>query len=63
MGKAERHLRHVLTEYVAYYNEHRPHRGLCQRRPEPRAPASVDGVVECRNILGGLIHDYDRTAA
>jgi hypothetical protein len=23
----ERHLRHLLTEYLRHYNEHRPHRG------------------------------------
>ncbi len=59
----ERHLRRVLTEYVAYFNQRRPHQGLGQRCPETLAPASVDGVLERRDILGGLIHDYDRVAA
>ncbi len=28
-----RHLEHVLAEYVAHYNEHRPHRALDQQAP------------------------------
>lgn len=59
----ERHLRHVLTDYVAYYNERRPHQGLDQQCPIPSALAVGDGVVQRRDILGGLIHDYDRAAA
>ena len=29
----ERHLRRVLTEYVAHYNQAHPHQGLTSRRP------------------------------
>jgi len=60
---SERHLGHVLRAYVTYYNQRRPHQGLDQGCPEPLAPASVDGAVERYDILGGLIHDYDRAAA
>ncbi len=59
----ERHLRRVLTEYDAYYNHRRPHQCLGQRCPVPLAPASIDGVVQRRDILGGIIHDYDSAAA
>jgi hypothetical protein len=42
-----RHLERVLAEYVAHYNEHRPHRALDQRAPETlnlgRVPAPVRG--------------------
>src|SRR3954470_7461894 len=33
----ERHLATVLASYTAHYNEHRPHRSLGQRPPEPRS--------------------------
>jgi putative transposase len=62
------HLARVLREYVAHYNEHRPHRSLNQRPPaqhnQPVAgdPISSDRDVQRRDILGGLIHEY-RTAA
>lgn len=59
----ERHLRRVLTEYVAFFNYRRPHQGLGQRCPVPVGPVSVDGVVRRHDILGGLIHDYDRRSA
>ena len=59
----ERHLGQVLRDYVAYHNQRRPHQGLDQQCPVPRAPASGEGVVQRRDILGGLIHDYDRVAA
>ena len=60
---SERHLWRVLSEYVAYYNHRRPHQGLDQRCPVPPASAPTDDVVECRDVLGGLIHDYERRAA
>jgi len=59
----ERHLRQVLREYLRHYNEERPHRGLSLETPEPRAARSRDGVVVRADRLGGLIHEYHRTAA
>jgi hypothetical protein len=59
----EAHLRHVLTRYVAHYNKARPHRGLDQRTPIPHAPGATCGPVRRRDVLGGLIHEYDREAA
>ena len=60
----ERQLRVLLGEYVAHYNEHRPHRSLGQR-----APAGVDVAVfgsaepvQRHATCGGLINEY-RTAA
>jgi putative transposase len=57
------HLRRVMKEYVAYYNRARPHQGLEQRCPIPIASADRDGPVKCRDVLGGIIHDYQREAA
>ena len=44
----ELHLQRVLRHYVAYYNGQRPHQGLDQRTPIPRALASEGGRV-CRS--------------
>ncbi len=59
----ERHLRRVLTAYIAYYNQRRPHQGISQRCRVPREHRPVDGPVRCRDVLGGIIHDYYREAA
>ncbi len=55
-----KHLRKVLKEFVNYYNFSRPHQGIGQQMPFPRAPAENAGAVCCRDVLGGIIHDYYR---
>jgi putative transposase len=57
------HLRRVMQEFVAYHNTARPHQGIAQQIPVSHAPASSSGPVRCRNVLGGIIHDYYREAA
>ncbi len=60
----ERHLARVLTTYVAYYNQARPHQGIDQRCPVPLAQSPArDGPIERRDLLGGVLHDYYRRAA
>jgi putative transposase len=59
----ERHLRRVLHEYIAYYNTRRPHQGLEQDSPTGMLPASQQGKVGYRKVLGGIIRDYYREAA
>ena len=57
----EQHLRGVLREYVAYYNELRPHRSLLLEAPVgPRAlsPPSLRDEVISEPVLGGLHHVY-----
>jgi len=53
------HLRRVMIEFVVYYNTARPHQGIDQQIPIPQARPSI-GTIKCRNVLGGIIHDYYR---
>ena len=63
-------LEHVLRVYVRHYNQQRPHRALNLNAPDPRAQ-SADGAntslqavhIGRRDLLGGLIHEYERAAA
>jgi hypothetical protein len=59
----EAHLRRVLLEYINYYNRARPHQGIEQRCPIPIDHGRKEGAVQCRDVLGGIIHDYVRDAA
>jgi putative transposase len=56
----ERHLRSVLAQYSAHYNQQCPHRALQLRpsRPQTPVPKPVDGKIRRRPILGGLINQY-----
>jgi len=58
----ERHLRRVLHEHVAYFNQERPHQGIGQATPEPPPAAMRNraGPVRARPVLGGLHHSYQR---
>ena len=69
--RSDAHLRAVVREYVAYYNEARPHQGIegiPAGLPEGLPPAvgppdaSSDGRLVARPILHGLHHDYQRAA-
>jgi hypothetical protein len=59
----KRHLHRVLSAYVGFYNHRRPHQGLGQRCPVPLVAGSSGGAIWRRDILGGIIHDYERHAA
>ena len=60
-----RHLERVLRVYVEHYNRQRPHRGLQLRPPvgskSPPGSGTTIGVRR-RDILGGLIHEYEAAA-
>jgi transposase InsO family protein len=60
---SRRHLDQVLAEFVRHYNDARPHRGLQLAQPIPR-PGTVidDGTVIGTDVLGGIIHEYERAA-
>jgi len=53
----------TLREYLRHYHDERPHRGLSLETPEPGGARIRDGVVVRVDRLGGLIHEYQRTAA
>ncbi len=63
----EAHLRHVLKEYVDYYNQLRPHQGVGN---VPLGGSDVpeqtrglrSGDVVCEERLGGLLKHYRRAA-
>jgi transposase InsO family protein len=55
----ERHLRHVLSCYMEYYNATRTHLSLGKDAPITRAIQSI-GHLQCRPVLGGLHHRYVR---
>jgi putative transposase len=64
-----RQLDHVLRVYVRYYNRGRPHRALDLRAPDPVTtpvargdPAALTAAVRRRDLLGGLIHEYELAA-
>jgi transposase InsO family protein len=61
------HVERVLKIYVGHYNQNRPHRGLRLRAPDdpPATPTVIHsaGRLRRRDVLGGLIHEYDLVAA
>jgi transposase InsO family protein len=61
----ERHLRRVLVEYVAYFNQWLPHRSIGQGAPCAPALATLgcqSGTVVATPVLGGLHHVYQIAA-
>jgi putative transposase len=65
-----RQLEHVLRVYVRHYNGHRPHRALDLTPPDSSTPSPAraaskpqDLQVSRRDLLGGLIHEYELAAA
>jgi putative transposase len=67
---SRRQLVRVLRVYVRHYNERRPHRALDLDPPEPLTipsmrddPAASATAIRRRDLLGGLIHEYEAAAA
>ena len=65
-----RQLEKILRVYVCHYNEQRPHRALALQAPDPprtpstrtqAAPSAM--TIRRRDLLGGLIHEYEAAAA
>jgi len=58
----ERHLRRLLSEFVAYYHDDRTHLGLGKGTPSMRVPASKpngDAEIAGHPRIGGLHHRYE----
>ena len=62
----EKQLQRVLNAYVRYFNRARPHQGIKQQIPEPPTqplpPDPTGGKILSFPVLGGLHHDYRRSA-
>jgi putative transposase len=65
-----RQLDHVIRVYVRHHNTERPHRSLDLRAPDSIAapttrdtPPNVTAAVHRRDLLGGLIHEYELAPA
>jgi putative transposase len=57
----DRHFHRVVTEYIRYHNEARPHQGIGQRTPV-HAEHPADGKITTVPVLAGLHHEYRRAA-
>jgi putative transposase len=61
---SERHLRKAVKEYTEHYHLERNHQGLNNDLVEkPSDEPHLDGVVECKERLGGILKYYYRRAA
>lgn len=65
----EEHLRMILSEWLKYYHQARPHQGLGNvpihgvLAPEISLDEFRKEDVVCRESLGGLLRHYERQAA
>jgi putative transposase len=62
----EKQLYRLLQAYAIYFNQARPHQGICQRIPDPPSlsappPNRVKKVIFVP-VLGGLHHDFQKAA-
>jgi transposase InsO family protein len=60
----EAHPRAVLSEFAAFYDAERRHRGLQREPPAPPHRGAAPGAnrIRARPVLGGLHHVYERVA-
>ena len=61
----EKQLRRLIVDYLAHYNEHRPHRSLGQQQPSQTSIAALRArhPVTARARCDGLIHEYRQQSA
>ncbi|MEV4670824.1 hypothetical protein AB0K34_04145 [Actinomadura sp. NPDC049382] len=65
----QRHLLHALREFEAFYNEHRPHRGIANVRPQQPLPSPIVEPADVAHMkvrrnqrLGGILNEYRHAA-
>jgi putative transposase len=62
-----KHLRHLVSEFLAHYHEERPHQNLGNappcRQSEEVLQFVKDQPIHCSERLGGLLKHYSRKAA
>ncbi len=56
----EEHLRYVISEYMTFYHQERPHQGIGNIiiAPQPQGK----GEIVCHERLSGLLKSYRRAA-
>jgi putative transposase len=63
---SEKQLHRVLYAYVTYFNQARPHQGICQQVPQGEVtsvpPDQCGDRIISVPVLGGLHHEYRRVA-
>ena len=59
---SRRQIEPVLADYIGHYNRARPHRALHLDVPEPSSGTRPVGTVRRRDVLGGIVHEYERAA-
>jgi transposase InsO family protein len=59
----EKSLRRAIHSYVDHYHRERNHQGLANELIQPAEEVGRDeGVIDCRERLGGLLRYYHREA-
>lgn len=59
---SRRQLESVLCDYVRYYNQARPHRGLHLTVPGPCSGLGPWWGRTSSDVVGGITHEYERAA-
>ena len=59
----EKSLENAVKEYLAHYHAERNHQGIDNRLIEPMEEPPPDGIIACRERLGGMLKHYQRVAA
>jgi putative transposase len=62
----EDHLRHIVSDYIRFYNTSRPHQGVGNVPLSGAVPPAVSPVaardILCESSLGGLLKSYRRAS-